>query len=77
MAEQYQLPTPPRSSVDPRSPGLRTYDQHVGGSKPITIDNQGNYIYSPRIYLVFAVLVIGIVIVALVLKHMRTAGGGQ
>ena len=70
MNPSYKLPTPPRSSIDPRSPGLRTFDSHTG-AKPVTVDNQGNYVYAPTIYGIFAILMICLVVMWVLLKRAR------
>ncbi|MEZ0368399.1 MAG: hypothetical protein ACAI44_04845 [Candidatus Sericytochromatia bacterium] len=70
MDQTYKLPTPPRSSVDPQSDGLRTFDSHAG-SKPVSVDDQGNYVYSGTVYLIVAVLLIGLVVLGVILKRAR------
>lgn len=72
MNESYKLPAPPRASVDHRAPGLRTFESHTTGKpQPVTVDNQGNYVYAPTIYVIFAVLVIGLVVLWRVMKRAK------
>lgn len=68
IAQSNDLPTPPRETADPNAMGTRTYDSQVG-DHAVSVDNNGNAVFSSSIYLIFAVLVIGLVILGVVLKR--------
>lgn len=62
---------PPRESPLEQVEGQRTMEMQPGGERPVSVDNQGNYVYSNAIYGVFIAALIAMMVVGFVLSRAR------
>lgn len=58
------------ATVPPTTEGLRTYNSDMDGV--VSVDPEGNPVYSSTIWLIFAVVIMALVVVGVILRRRRT-----